>query len=48
MKSKDKEDEIEEELRSIVGDDNSERRQKLNAHFDRLLEPDILPENQTR
>jgi hypothetical protein len=44
VKWKDKDNEIEEELRSIVRDDNSERRQKLDAHFERLLEPGILPE----
>jgi len=44
VKSKDKEDEIEEELRSIVLEDESEDRQKINAHFEKLLEPGILPE----
>jgi hypothetical protein len=44
LKSKDKEEEIEEELKSIVYEDKSEKRQKIDAHFEKLLEPGILPE----
>ncbi|MGA9934827.1 MAG: hypothetical protein WBP83_06860, partial [Nitrososphaeraceae archaeon] len=42
--SKDKEDEIEEELKSIVDQDKSEKRQRINAHFEKLIESDILPD----
>ena len=43
VKSKDKEDEIEEELKSMVDEDKSEERQRIDAHFEKLLEPGMLP-----
>jgi hypothetical protein len=44
VKSEEKEDEIDDELRSMVQEDKSDVRQKIDAHFEKLLEPGILPE----
>ena len=44
VKSKDKEDEIEEELKSIVEAEKSKKRERIHAHFAKLLEPGMLPE----
>jgi hypothetical protein len=46
VKSKDKEDEIEEELKFIVDEDKSEYRQKIIAKFEKLMQPAVLPETE--
>ena len=44
VKSEEKEDEIEEELKSMVDENKSEERRRIDAHFEKLIEPSVLPE----
>src|SRR5919106_1495452 len=44
VKSEEKKDEIEEELKSIVDEDRSEERRRIDANFKKLMEPGVLPE----
>ena len=44
VKIKDKEDEIVEELKSIVAEDKSKHKKKIIAKFEKLIQPNVLPE----